>query len=337
MTKEIANIAFTGSKPWESNGHEISANASIEQWQQEAGLDYAVKPLDSMFCLNGEYHRVPNRKQLVRTDTMESLGEVSGNKYKVRQPYEILEFFRDLVAANDLRIKVAGQMQGGRKIFALAEVPDSAVEIGRNSGDLVGQHIFLLESFDGTCATQAIAKAMRFFCMNQLTVNTHNGISAKKGGSKVSRRHSQEFDGASMLLELAGMNESFRNFTALANEMVKVRVTENMMQRFLCKLYAESAFDDANNWRRSKFYLDDERVTRQKLNLIADVMNRVDDNAGSNNAAASGTLWGLLNAVTFHHDHEAQTREGKRFESAMVGQGERFKNEAYRLASEVVS
>ena len=54
-------------------------------------------------------------KVLYRIDSFEPLSVVSP-RYKVVQPSEILEFYRDLVAAGQFEIETAGVLKSGRKL-----------------------------------------------------------------------------------------------------------------------------------------------------------------------------------------------------------------------------
>jgi hypothetical protein len=237
-----------------------------------------------------------------------------------------------------MRMKVLGQMQGGKKLFALAETGEEA-EIGKGTGDIVRRNVFLLESFDKSFATSVSEGIMRLFCLNQL----QNPFAMRSGdplggGSKVKRRHSQVWDNLDVRADLAGQSESFAAFVESANAMTQVRMTQDMRTRFFAKLYAPEAFVNSDNWQRSAFDLFDEsKVTQNKRNNIADLLNFADDSLGSTSASANGTLYGALNAVTFYQDHEARTKAGKRWESAMIGSGNRKKADALELALTVLA
>jgi phage/plasmid-like protein (TIGR03299 family) len=335
--KKIGNVVTVNESdtPWKANGVTVDANASLEEWQKAAKLDYQVIACPSLFDFNGEIRKVPNRVQLVRSDTGVSLSEMSGNNYKIRQPSEILEFFRNLVDGEQLKMKVVGSMQEGRKIFALAERIGSEVEIGKGTGDILRQNVFLIESFDGSHATKAKPKAERLFCLNQIET-PFSGYANK--GDVVKRKHSQEWEIQGVQMEMAAMDKAFASFVENANNMTQVKMTEDMVLRYFSKLYAPEAFENPDNWRKSKYFLDREEVTTNKRNVVADLMNVLEDSLGHAVAGSTeGTLYGALNAVTFYHDHEARTKGNKRFESAMIGAGNRAKDSAYALALEVLS
>lgn len=75
----------------------------------------------------------PDSKVLFRDDTMTALSVVS-NRYRAVQPRQILEFYRDLVAAGGMELETAGVLKGGRKLWALAKTNQS---IALKGGDQV--------------------------------------------------------------------------------------------------------------------------------------------------------------------------------------------------------
>jgi phage/plasmid-like protein (TIGR03299 family) len=329
QTPKLGTVAFHGEQPWKSNGNEVDPKASLGEWQKAAGLDYEVVPCPSLYRFNDELRTVPNRVQLVRSDTGNSLSEMSGTSYKIRQPAEILEFFRNLVDTNQLQMKVVGQMQEGRKIFALAERVGHEVEIGKNSGDILRQNVFLIESFDGSHATKAIPKAMRLFCLNQITP-----FGGYRGG--VNRKHSQSWDIEGVQLELAAMDEQFGQFVEAAQEMAKFKMTQDMIERYFARIYVPEAFENLEHWRKSKLNFEAEGVSTNQRNVMKDLLLTMEDNLGAHLTSAEGTLYGALNTVTFYQDHEARTKGNKRFESAMIGAGNRTKDEALSTALELI-
>ena len=62
---------------------------------------------------------MPERFVLARNDTGAALSVVSSD-YQVVQPKEILEFYRALVEERHYTLENAGSLDGGRKVWALA-------------------------------------------------------------------------------------------------------------------------------------------------------------------------------------------------------------------------
>lgn len=337
-TDNTTAYASNRDKPWKSNGSEVDPNASLDVWLEEAGLNYDVKAVPALYEHNGVLRRVENRVQLIRSDTGNALSQVSENSYKVRQPREIMEFFRNLVASNNMQMEVVGAMQGGKKIFALAKSGEER-EIVKGSGDLVSANVFLIESFDGSHATKARSGAERLYCLNQIETHGFRSGNSFTDRNAVKRKHSQEFIPEEVQFELAHMNENFAQFCDFAQDMAGFKMTEEMIQRYFARIYAPKVFgENVDNWQKAKkLDWEAEGVSSNQRNVVADVLNVVEDNLGHALQGATGTLWGALNAVTFYHDHEARTKGEKRWESAMIGAGNNTKNDAFKIAKEVIS
>lgn len=97
ITKEgKASTAWVGIAPWHGLGQEMKAGSSLEEWSESAGFNWTAeeRPLYSV-DQDGLYQFVPTHKALVRSDTKFNLSVVS-KSYKVVQPDEVLEFYRDL-------------------------------------------------------------------------------------------------------------------------------------------------------------------------------------------------------------------------------------------------
>jgi hypothetical protein len=85
-----------------------------------------------------QFRTVDDKHVLFRSDTGAPLGVVS-DSYKVVQPTEVLEFFRDWAAQGGLTIESAGVLFGGKRYFATAKLSD-AVSIDGGRALRLAQH-----------------------------------------------------------------------------------------------------------------------------------------------------------------------------------------------------
>lgn len=331
-----ANIAYRGETPWHGYGDVIGENDSLEDIIKKAGLDHSIVAVPSQYVWNDEVRTVPNRVQLVRSDTGESLSEMSGNTYKIRQPSEIVEFFRNLCEGNELQMNVAGSLHGGRKIWAMAERlgHEAEIKVGKTkksgTGDIIKPYVLLVESYDGTHATTGRFTSVRVVCQNTLSLS--GMIDAK---TQVKQKHSQDFDIKGMQIELAKFDEDFASYIDYLQEMATFKMSEQDVLRYFSKLYAPEVFLDPEDWQKSS--VDMERPTTNAKNNVISLLEHYEDNLGHALSSADGTLYGALQTVTFFQDHEARTKGNKRWESATIGAGNRKKNEALNLAMQVVN
>ncbi len=127
----------------------------------------------------GEILAYPDSKVLYRSDTRATLSVV-GNRFKVVQPEEILEFYRDLTEVSGFELETAGVLKGGRKMWALARTGQSGVLKGN---DQTNAYLLLATSCDGTMATTAQFTSIRVVCNNTPAValkgSTANAVKVK--------------------------------------------------------------------------------------------------------------------------------------------------------------
>lgn len=332
-----AAIAYRGEVPWHGYGETISPNDSLADIQKKAGLDWRVERSPAFFEVpdeNGDSMpvRFDNRVILYRTDNNAPLDMVSESNYKVRQPEEILGFFKELTLDGEFQIEVAGALQEGKKIWALASRADGAKSIGK---DLIKPYLLLVDSYDGTYATTARWTSVRVVCQNTLT------FSRKDAKTQVKRRHSQsfnEFDISKMHEQLGEFDAGFAEYIARMQEMAKIKVSDEMATRFFAKLYAPEAFDNIDLWdSKSDLDFDKEGVTTNAKNNVAALLDAFHNSPGMDLPSAQNTLFGALQSVTYYQDHEARTKGNKRWESATIGNGYRTKNDAFDLADSLVN
>ena len=171
MSHLIERMAYVGETPWHSLGTQLPARQPIDVWAENAGMNWLIleAPVQYRpFAGQGEapLQTVDEQKVLYRSDTQAALSVVGG-RYKIVQPREVLEFYRDLADAGGYELETAGVLKGGRKLWALARTGHSAQLVGR---DTVDGYLLLATSCDGTLATVAMPTSVRVVCNNTLSV-----------------------------------------------------------------------------------------------------------------------------------------------------------------------
>ena len=125
----FAEMAYVGEKPWHGLGQELVAGADLATWKQAAGMDWTVQRGVVRYATERDgdlgLMQMPEQHVLFRQDTKQALGIVSP-KYKVVQPGEVLEFFRDLTDANGYMLNTAGTLFDGKRFWALAAIGSAA-------------------------------------------------------------------------------------------------------------------------------------------------------------------------------------------------------------------
>ena len=128
MSHQLATMAFTGQTPWHGLGNQLEQRQPIEVWASKAGMDWSIESAPvcfmatgktSMGTAYGDVREYPDQRVLYRSDNHAPLSVV-GSRYKVVQPSEVLEFYRDLSEVAGYELETAGVLKGGRKFWALA-------------------------------------------------------------------------------------------------------------------------------------------------------------------------------------------------------------------------
>ncbi len=263
-----------------------------------------------------------NRVVLIRSDNHNDLGIVSED-YKVVQPREILEFFRDLVGAAGFTLETAGTLYGGKRMWALANIGVDA-QIA-DSKDRMKAHLLLSTACDGSMATEGRYVMTRVVCNNTL------GMARREGTPKVKINHRSRFDPKPVKLELgieAAMTTFDRTIAAM-RELAKVKMTAPAVIEATATLlhpdYVELDAEKQDKVRRSQPV---ETIGRLALDGEA---------IGSDLGGVAGTAWGWLNSVTEYVDHQGRARTvDNRLNSAWFGKGAELKERAYVMATDLL-
>lgn len=226
MAHLVENMAYVGQEPWHGLGSHLPKNQPIEVWQKSAGMDWQIRETEVLYSVASEGVNLrPNRdaKVLFRSDTLAPLSVV-GNRYKVVQPQEVLEFYKDLVSAGGFELETAGVLKEGRKLWALAKTGQETVLKG---GDKVKAYLLLATSCDGTLATTAQFTSVRVVCNNTLQL----AVGDRSGAVRVP--HSTKFDPATVKAELGLGLTAWDAFMASIKTMADRKVNKFEAMNYL--------------------------------------------------------------------------------------------------------
>jgi phage/plasmid-like protein (TIGR03299 family) len=343
MSHEIDNstgnpafaFSLTDGAAWHGLGTAIPEDEARDPLAiaRRAGASYGVyKAPVSFRDSTGRIQEVPNREAIVRDDTHEPLEVLSGNKYKVVQPVEYFEAFRDSLAKNDLRISSAGVLKGGRIVFVNAALNTPADMIGgSDAGDAVTHYICMGGGYDGALSSFGYESTLRTVCWNTLSANLSR---TSKGKSLFRIPHSAPFDGAALGAALGLLGAELKVKAHVFNRLAGYRMTQEAVAQFFCRTL-EVKPEDVNAYDKAGKPVLSTKL-RNQLNALADAFL---NGPGATLPSAAGTAWGALNAVTHYVDHLATTRDttadgsdAARFASAQFGGGAATKARALALA-----
>lgn len=304
-------------REWHGLGELMPSGQSIEQWQAAAGMGYVVKRGYIRYATEhltpdapiNQLQKVEDKVVLFRSDTGAPLGVVS-DSYKVVQPQEVLEFFRDWASAGGMTIESAGVLFGGKRYFATAKMADGVYVDGNR--DKIVPYVLLSTSADGSLATEGRLTTVRVVCNNTLSM-------ARKGDAafKVSHRSKFKADEARGVIEAA--HAEFGAFMETSRRLAAVKVESHLAEEMTALLLA--------NGTREK----DAAKESAGFQRIMGLFNGA--GKGALLETTRGTAWGWLNAVTEYADHHIRARSDEnRAASALWGQGDALKNRAVDIA-----
>jgi len=307
------NIAFVGQTPWHGLGQQLQEGADLDTWRVEAGLNFQYQAIDVQYRHPGIGTLVPfeNKVVLARSDTGLGMSIVSKNKYKVVQPGEVLEFYRDLIDAGGFHMHTAGSLKQGRIVWALARIGDSARIMGQ---DQLDGFLLLASSCDGLMATRAMFTSVRVVCNNTLQL-----ADSQKGGVRVP--HSKVFDADAVRGELGVGHQQFELFAANAERMANRGLADAEAVAYIARVMSgvDEVPADLNELKNAK-------------NIATVVELYKGKGMGSDLRSSRGTLWGAVNAVTEYCDHHAGRGADSRMSSSWLGQNRLIKDRAVTLA-----
>lgn len=316
-TTGTASYAST-QREWHGLGQLMPAGQSVEKWQEAAGMNYEVQRGYVRYATErgqaAEAMKVVQDKVvLFRSDTKDALGVVS-DSYKVVQPREVLEFFRNWADAGGMTIESAGVLFGGKRYFATAKLGEGVCVDGYS--DKVVPYALLSTSADGSLATEARWTTVRVVCNNTLSM-------AREGKAAVRVTHRSEFKSEEVKNVLENANTEFKAFMEMGRQLAAIRVARPLAEDLTMHLFKGNSTDT-----------DKVRETRGFIRVM-ELFNGAA--RGAQLETAQETAWGYLNSVTEYADHwvRAQSDEN-RTASALWGQGAALKARALDLVTSLV-
>jgi phage/plasmid-like protein (TIGR03299 family) len=294
----VAEMAFVGDTPWHGLGQKLDPNADIDAWRVAAGMDWTIEQAPVQYLGTETF---AGQNVLYRSDTKAPLSMVS-DRYKIVQPADVLEFFRDLMDQNGFKLHTAGTLFGGKRMWALADTGKFA-EISK--GDGIGGFLLLSTSADRKLATTARFTTVRVVCNNTLS------MAEGKNRHMVKLPHSRVFNASVLKDELNKEVNTFGAFIEMGKALRKQKMNMDEAKRFVANLLMIPEGEP-------------DRASAKIIDLFS--------NTAAGIQMAGLTRWGMLNAVTEYLDHEVPTRTADaRLNSTWFGRGDRMKSRALEL------
>lgn len=165
MSAEVETMFYTRVAPWHGLGTCVENAPGSQEALKVAGLDWKVvqKPI---FTEEGQL--VGGFKANIRDRDNQILGVVT-DRYRVVQNEEAFAF-TDQLLGEGVTYETAGSLQGGRRTWILAKLPQRYII----SGDEITPYLVFMNSHDGTGAIKAAMTPIRVVCQNTLNLALSN-------------------------------------------------------------------------------------------------------------------------------------------------------------------
>ena len=149
-------------------GKDISDLTSFDDVMNATGFDFSTERVHPH---TPEGNEIENKWLIRRTDNKKILGFV-GNRYTAVENDKMLEPFHRLVRTYNAQYETAGLIEGGKKCWISAVLPDT-FKLKNRPEDEIQQRVMALFSHDGTKRNAYFSIANRIFCNNQLSLICH--------------------------------------------------------------------------------------------------------------------------------------------------------------------
>ena len=161
MAANVETMFYTRVAPWHGLGVRVESALSSQEALQASGLDWNViqRPI-----MTDAYEPIPGYRANVRDKDNKVLGVVS-DRYRVVQNAEAFAF-TDALLGEGVKYETAGSLQGGRRIWLLAKLPDKYII----EGEQIEPYLVFSSSHDGSGAIKAAMTPVRVVCQNTLNM-----------------------------------------------------------------------------------------------------------------------------------------------------------------------
>lgn len=319
----VQNMAYVGATSWHGLGNQLAPKQPLEVWARAAGMNWSIEEAEVRYVAAGtrnlgSIHAFPEQKVLYRSDTKAPLSVVSA-RYQVVQPSQILEFYRDLTEVGGFQLETAGVLKEGRKLWALARTGQSATLKGK---DEVNAYLLLATACDGSLSTVAQFTSVRVVCNNTLAI----ALDDNSGAIKVP--HRSQFDAQAVKRQLGIAISSWDAFMVRTKALSERKVSDATAEKFLRRVLTYPTTNPADR--------DTVSVNERAIKAVAQLYAGL--GIGADLASASGTAWGLVNAITEFADHHRRARsDDHRRDAAWFGQGAAIKQKAWDEAMKLIA
>lgn len=224
MAANIETMFYVRETPWHGLGTKVMEAPTSKEALQLSGLNWKVNQ-ELVYTESGNV--IQGFKANIRDSDDAVLGVVT-DRYKVIQNEEAFAFTDELLGEG-VRYETAGSLQGGRRVWLLARLPQEYII----SGERISPYLVFSNTHDGSGAIRVAVTPIRVVCNNtlNLALNTasrswsmnHTGdVKGKMEEAKQTLFHAYGY-----------MEELGREFEKLRAQKISDRKVEEYIQELL--------------------------------------------------------------------------------------------------------
>lgn len=283
MAALVESMVYTREKPWHGLGTKVEEAPTSADALRLAGLDWRVEQKNIQLCGGS---KVPGYKANVRSTDGKVLGVVS-DRYRIVQNADAFEF-TDSIIGGDVRYETAGSLNGGKKIWLLAKLPETEI-----AGNKTEPYLCFSNTHDGSGAVRVCMTPIRVVCNNTLNLaldSAKRAWSVRHTGSLQSKMHE-----ARACLRMA--NTYMGALAEKADRMANTAITRDQLNRILDELFPV----DEHTTEREKQNIKKLRDEYMVCYFAPDLVKFRD------------TAWGAYNAMSDMITHNAPLRKTENY------------------------
>ena len=284
MPAEVETMFSARVKPWHGLGTVVAECPDSQEAVKLAGLDWKVEQKD---VYADSWNRIPGYKANVRDFDQSVLGV--SDRYQVVQNEEAFAFTDELLGEG-VRYETAGSLQGGRRVFLLARLPQRFII----AGDEITPYFVIMNSHDASCSIKAAMTPVRVVCQN--TLNLAFRTAKRTWMTKHTSNIMERIDDAKMTLQFA--EQYMQEMGKGVDTLVRKKLTDKKAMEFMSEF----------------FPVTEELSSAQKKNnltLLNDMKARYFDAPDLQGTGKNG--YRFINAVSDFATHAEPIRRTKNF------------------------
>ncbi len=283
MAANVETMMYVRQKPWYGLGTMVQEAPNSAEALELAGLNWTVEQKSICLC-DGE--AIPGYKANDRSTDGAVLGVVS-DRYRIVQNCKAFEF-TDSIIGGDVRYETAGSLNGGRKVWLLAKLPETKIV-----GDQTEPYLCFSNTHDGSGAIRVCMTPIRVVCNNTLNLaldRAKRAWSVRHTGDLEFKMHEAR---ACLQMANAYMDELTKEAERLANTDIRA----DQIKQVLEGLFPTDEHSTEREKQNVKRLQDEFMVCYYAPDLLK----------------FRGTKWGVLNAMSDMVTHNAPIRKTRNY------------------------